>query len=141
MLILTTLEKEKFKKKAKKMSYDRILTLNCENNPNSDCAVEAALAILGGKWKLKIYKAIHFNAIMRFSELRQAIGQISDKTLTAQLREMEQDGLLTREVYPEVPPKVEYQLTDLGKSLEPVFSALNMWGKDYINNRNKTQVP
>ena len=122
------------------MSYDRIPTLNCENNPNSDCAVEAALAILGGKWKLKIYKAIHFNSVMRFSELRQSIDQISDKTLTAQLREMEHDGLLTRMVYPEVPPRVEYQLTELGESLEAVFSALNIWGKDYINNRNRIEV-
>lgn len=122
------------------MSYNRIPTLNCENNPNSDCAVEAALAILGGKWKLKIYKAIRFNDVMRFSELRQSIGDISDKTLTAQLREMEQDNLLTRIVYPEVPPRVEYQLTDLGKSLESVFSALDAWGKNYISNRNTTPV-
>jgi DNA-binding HxlR family transcriptional regulator len=117
------------------MSYSRIPTLNCENNPNSDCAVEAALAILGGKWKLKIYKAIRSNNVLRFSELRHAIHDISDKTLTAQLREMEQDGLVTRIVYPEVPPRVEYQLTALGSSLETVFLALDSWGRDYINNK------
>jgi len=122
------------------MSYNRNSTLSCENNPNSDCATEAALAILGGKWKLKIYKAIHFNNIMRFSELRQFLEQISDKTLTAQLREMEQDGLLTRIVYPEIPPRVEYELTELGVQLEPVFFALDNWGKAYIQNKGTVQV-
>jgi DNA-binding HxlR family transcriptional regulator len=119
------------------MSYNRALTLNCESNPNADCAVEAALAILGGKWKLKIYKAIRFREVMRFYEIRDAIGDISEKTLTAQLREMEADGLLTRHVYPQVPPRVEYSLTELGKSLESVFEALDVWGKNYINERNK----
>jgi len=118
------------------MSYNRISTLDCENNPNSDCAVEAALAILGGKWKLKIYKAIRSNEILRFSELREKLGEISDKTLSAQLREMEEDQLLIRIVHPEVPPKVEYQLAELGKSLESVFLALDNWGKSYIKNRN-----
>jgi DNA-binding HxlR family transcriptional regulator len=119
------------------MSYNRISTLDCENNPNSDCAVEAALAILGGKWKLKIYKAIRTNEIMRFSELREKLNEISDKTLTMQLREMEEDHLLIRIVHPEIPPKVEYKLTDLGKSLETVFLALDNWGKSYINQRNQ----
>lgn len=76
------------------MSYNRVLTLNCETNPNVDCVVEAALAILGGKWKLKIYKAIRFDEVMRFYEIRDPIGDISEKTLIAQLREMEADGLL-----------------------------------------------
>lgn len=117
------------------MSYNRTPTLNCETNPNSDCAVEAALAIVGGKWKLKIYKAIRSNEVMRFHEIRDAIGNISEKTLTAQLREMEEDGLLIRNVYPQVPPKVEYSLTELGRSLETVFLVLDNWGKDYIRNR------
>jgi len=122
------------------MSYNRIPTLNCETNPNADCAVEAALAILGGKWKLKIYKAIRFNEVMRFHEIRDAIGDISEKTLTAQLREMEADGLLTRQVYPQVPPKVEYSLTELGKSLESVFEVLEGWGRSYINKRNRQET-
>lgn len=122
------------------MSYNRVPTLNCETNPNADCAVEAALAILGGKWKLKIYKAIRFKEVMRFHEIRDAIGDISEKTLTAQLREMEADGLLTRHVYPQVPPKVEYSLTALGKSLEGVFEALERWGRNYINERNKQEA-
>lgn len=122
------------------MSYNRVPTLNCETNPNADCAVEAALAILGGKWKLKIYKAIRFHDVMRFHEIRDAIGDISEKTLTAQLREMEADGLLTRHVYPQVPPKVEYSLTELGKSLESVFEVLDAWGKNYIKERNRQEV-
>lgn len=119
------------------MSYNRNPTLNCETNPYADCAVDAALSILGGKWKLKIYKAIRFNEVLRFSEIKAALHEISDKTLTVQLREMEEDNLLIRIVYPEVPPKVEYKLTDLGKSLESVFKALDDWGKEYIKNRDQ----
>jgi len=117
------------------MSYNRTPTLNCETNPDSDCAVEATLAILGGKWKLKIYKAIRSNEVMRFHEIRDAIGGISEKTLTAQLKEMEEDHLLIRNVYPQVPPKVEYSLTELGKSVETVFQTLENWGKSYIGKR------
>ncbi len=122
------------------MSYNRISTLDCENNPNPDCAVEATLAILGGKWKLKIYKAIRFNTVMRFNEIRNVIGDISDKILTAQLKEMEEDGLLKRQVFGEVPPRVEYSLTALGGSVEQVFSALDAWGKRYIADRNSVRV-
>jgi DNA-binding HxlR family transcriptional regulator len=117
------------------MSYQRLPTLNCENNPDADCAVEAALAILSGKWKLKIYKAIRLREVLRFNEIAGAIPQMSDKTLTAQLKEMEADGLLIRQVYPEVPPKVEYRLTPLGRSLESVFTALDHWGKAYLDQR------
>lgn len=119
------------------MSYSRIPTLNCENNPNADCAVEAALAIIGGKWKLKIYKALRTGGVLRFSELREALGDASDKTLTAQLREMEKDGILTRIVYPEVPPRVEYGLTETGRSLEAVFLSLEQWGRLYIGRARK----
>jgi len=125
------------------MGYSRSITLSCEHNQNIDCAVEATLAVVGGKWKLKIYKAIRFKKVLRFSEIRDAIGEISDKTLSAQLREMEQDNLLTRIVFSETPLRVEYQLTELGESLEPVFFALEEWGKDYLNTRkiaNKSKV-
>lgn len=123
------------------MSYNRPMTISCETNKDADCSVDAALAILAGKWKLKIYKAIHFSGALRFSEIRDSIILISDKTLTAQLREMEEDGLLTRTVYPEVPPRVEYRLTKLGESLELVFHALDGWGKSYIQNRSMIQSP
>lgn len=122
------------------MSYQRIPTLSCDNNADADCTVEAALAILGGKWKLKIYKTIRLSGVMRFNEISNAISQISDKTLTAQLKEMEADGLLIRQVYPEVPPKVEYRLTALGKSLADVFTSLDNWGRKYLDGRSLQKV-
>lgn len=114
------------------MGYTRSTTLSCENN---DCSVEAALAIVGGKWKLKIYRSIRFKKVLRFSEIRDTLGKISDKILTAQLREMEQDNLLTRIVFSEAPLRVEYKLTTLGESLEPVFFALEELGKNYLSKR------
>lgn len=96
---------------------------------------EASLSILGGKWKLKIYKTLRRGEHLRFSEIKTALEPISDKTLSAQLREMETDGLLVRKVYPEVPPRVEYHLTELGRSLEGIFMALEDWGKQYIETR------
>ncbi|CAM3755379.1 MULTISPECIES: winged helix-turn-helix transcriptional regulator [Sphingobacterium] len=117
------------------MSYSRRSTINCENNPNVDCTIEASLSILGGKWKLKIYKVLRAGHPLRFKDIKDRLDPISDKTLTAQLREMEEDSLIIREVFPVVPPKVEYQLTDLGKSLEEIFLALEKWGKTYINQR------
>jgi DNA-binding HxlR family transcriptional regulator len=121
------------------MSYNRPLTINCETNTDADCSVEAAMAILAGKWKLKIYKVIHFEGALRFSEIRDSIGRISEKTLTTQLREMEIDGIITRSVYPEVPPRVEYRLTELGESLKIVFYALDSFGKSYIKNRDSAK--
>ncbi len=122
------------------MSYNRTSLLHCENTFNADCSVEAALAILGGKWKLKIYKALRFKDVLRFNEMRAVINDISDKTLAAQLKEMEADNLITRQVYPQVPPKVEYRLTELGRSLEDVFDALDAWGKNFIKDKSR-QIP
>lgn len=117
------------------MSYSRRLTINCDNNPESDCNIEAALSILGGKWKLKIYKALRTGNRLRFTEIKSILNPISDKTLTVQLREMEEDNLLIRETFPLVPPRVEYRLTELGKSLEGIFVALDEWGKNFIDQR------
>jgi DNA-binding HxlR family transcriptional regulator len=115
------------------MGYNRITTLDCELNPDKDCAVDAALAVMGGKWKLKIYKILKGGEPTRYAVLRKALTGISEKTLTAQLREMEQDGIITKQMYAEVPPRVEYSLTALGASLEPVFMALQEWGQAYIS--------
>lgn len=120
------------------MSYNRQTTISCENNPGADCAVEAALSIIGGKWKLKIYKALRNPGAQRFTAISKSLGDISEKTLTAQLRELETDGIVSRTVYPEVPPRVEYTLTDLGRSLESVFSSLDDWGKAYIQQKSPT---
>jgi DNA-binding HxlR family transcriptional regulator len=118
------------------MAYSRITTLECENYLDTDCTVQAALSIIGGKWKLKIYQALKLNEVIRFSAISRVLKDISEKTLTAQLREMEKDGLVVRHVYAEVPLRVEYQLTDLGFALEPVFAALDSWGKKYIIEKN-----
>jgi DNA-binding HxlR family transcriptional regulator len=117
------------------MSYSRQVTVTCENNSSADCSVDAALSIIGGKWKLKIYKSLKKDKPLRFSVLIRELTGISEKTLTAQLREMEKDGIITRAVYPEIPPRVEYQLTDLGHSLDKVFSSLDIWGRAYIDSK------
>lgn len=119
------------------MSYNRQDTLNCENNPSAECTVEAALSIIGGKWKLKIYKALRAGDPQRFSSLGKLLGNISEKTLSAQLREMENDGIISRKIYPEVPPRVEYELTTLGRALEGIFSSLDHWGREYIHQKVK----
>ena len=94
------------------------------------CPLEAALEMLGGKWKGVILFHL-LEGTHRFSELSRAIGDISARTLTKQLRELEADALVTRKVFAIVPPKVEYSLTSRGRSLEPVLRSLHDWGKRY----------
>ena len=94
------------------------------------CPVETTLTLISDKWKVLILRDL-MNGTMRFGELRKSIGQVSQKVLTAQLRQMEGSGLLTRTFYPEVPPRVEYTLTDLGRSLKPILDAMWVWGEEY----------
>ncbi len=94
------------------------------------CPVETTLSLIGDKWKILILRDV-ISGTKRFSELKRSIGGVSQKVLTAQLRAMEQDGLVSRKVYAEVPPKVEYSLTDLGKSLKPILDAMWQWGESY----------
>ena len=94
------------------------------------CPVETTLMIIGDKWKVLILRDL-MNGTMRFGELKKSIGHVSQKVLTAQLRDMEDKGLLTRKVYAEVPPRVEYTLTETGYSLKPVLDALLAWGVEY----------
>lgn len=94
------------------------------------CPVETTLSLIGDKWKILILRDL-ISGTKRFSELKRSIGGVSQKVLTAQLRAMEQDGLVNRKVYAEVPPKVEYSLTDLGKSLKPILDAMWQWGESY----------
>lgn len=94
------------------------------------CPVETTLMIIGDKWKVLILRDL-MNGTMRFGELKKSIGHVSQKVLTAQLRDMEDKGLLTRKVYAEVPPRVEYTLTEIGYSLKPVLDALWAWGEQY----------
>ena len=93
------------------------------------CPVETTLTLIGDKWKVLILRDL-MPGTKRFGELK-SIGNVSQKVLTAQLRAMEESGLLTRTVYAEVPPRVEYTLTELGKSLKPILDALWNWGEEY----------
>jgi DNA-binding HxlR family transcriptional regulator len=103
------------------------------------CPVEATLSVIGGKWKVLILWNLK-DKIHRFGELRRKIPSITQKMLTQQLRELESDGLINRKVYAEVPPKVEYSLTDYGKSLKPVLNALCRWGTGYLEQKNKSYL-
>ena len=94
------------------------------------CPVETTLTLISSKWKVLIVRDL-LAGTKRFGELQRSVGNVSQKVLTTQLREMEEDGLVDRKAYPEVPPRVEYSLTELGRSLEPVLSALWNWGETY----------
>lgn len=96
-----------------------------------NCPVEATLDLIGGKWKSVILFRLG-EQTRRYNELSRLLCKVSPRTLTKQLRELEADGLVRRTVYPQVPPKVEYDLTEKGKSLQPVLLALKNWGEDYI---------
>ena len=94
------------------------------------CPVETTLTLIGDKWKVLILRDL-LPGTKRFGELKKSIGSVSQKVLTAQLRDMEQNGLINRKVYAEVPPRVEYSLTELGMSLKSVLDALWNWGEEY----------
>ena len=95
------------------------------------CPVETTLSLIGNKWQVLILRDLVLNGTMRFKELQRSIGKISQKVLTSNLRTMEDAGLVHREVFPEVPPRVEYSLTETGRTLKPVLDALWAWGEGY----------
>ena len=101
------------------------------NYSGLNCPVDAALRLIGGKYKSLILWHL-VDGTMRYGELQKLVPQATPKMLTQQLRELESDKLLTRTVYPVVPPKVEYSLTDLGFSLKPILSTMYDWGADYM---------
>ncbi len=94
------------------------------------CPVETTLMLISDRWKVLIIRDLLYGT-KRFGEIKKSVGNISQKVLTANLRSMEKSGLLTRKVYPEVPPKVEYTLTETGYSLKPVLDAMVAWGTEY----------
>ncbi len=96
------------------------------------CPVETTLTLIGDKWKVLILRDL-MPGTKRFGELKKSIDTVSQKVLTAQLRDMEANGLVHREVYAEVPPRVEYSLTEFGQSLKPILDAMWNWGEDYKN--------
>lgn len=99
-------------------------------NPLPECPVEVTLSMIGDKWKILIIRELS-EGTRRFGELKKSVGQISQKVLTENLREMQADALVSRKAYAEVPPRVEYSLTELGMSLKPVLAALKKWGSAY----------
>ncbi len=103
------------------------------------CPVEAALSLIGGKYKCIILWHL-MQGTMRFSELRRIIPQATAKMMTQQLRELEKDGIVHREVYPVVPPRTEYSLTDYGRTLSPIVQAMCDWGKRYMSDRIEPPV-
>lgn len=97
------------------------------------CPVETTLMLIGNKWKVLILRDL-MPGTKRFGKLKKSIGSVSQKVLTAQLRDMEEKGLVNRKVYAEVPPRVEYSLTETGKSLKPILDAMKDWGEEYKKN-------
>ncbi len=105
-------------------------------NKSFNCTFELTLELIGGKWKPLILWHLQEYGTMRFSELRKTIPSVTQKMLTQQLRELEEDKLVHREVYAQVPPKVEYSLTDLGRSLMPTLKTMNDWGAQYAKSHS-----
>lgn len=97
------------------------------------CPVEVTLKLMGNKWKILIIRDL-LDGTKRFGELKKSVGNITQKVLTSNLRSMEESGLLIRKVYAQVPPKVEYTLTETGYSLKPILDSMAKWGDDYKSN-------
>ncbi|WCT14047.1 winged helix-turn-helix transcriptional regulator [Mucilaginibacter jinjuensis] len=106
-----------------------------KRHQNYRCAMEASLSVISGKWKMTILQKILAGPI-RYSDIKHNIPDITEKMLTQQLRELEEDGIVKRKVYPVVPPKVEYSFTDLGQGLTPIFQSLEVWGAQFLTNSN-----
>lgn len=106
------------------------------------CPLTATLGVIGGKWKGLLWWRLR-NGLARHGQLRRSIPQITSKMLTQQLRDLERDGIVTRRVYPEVPLRVEYELTEYGRSLEPVIDAICAWGERHLATRDPplTEMP
>jgi len=103
-----------------------------KSNKEYKYSMEVTLDLIGGRWKSLILWHLE-GKTLRFSELRKLVPQATQKMLTQQLRDLEEDGLIIRKVYAEVPPKVEYSLSDLGKSVHPLLESMCSWGKEYLN--------
>ena len=99
-----------------------------------DCPVATTVALIGSKWKLLIMRNL-LSRPWRFNELRKDLDGVSQKVLTDSLRSMEEDGIIIRTVFPEVPPRVEYSLSELGKSMRPIMDAMEVWGTEYKKNK------
>lgn len=104
--------------------------------PRMNCAVDATMSVIEGRWKTVILCKLHNNGPMRFNQLMKEIDGVSPRILTKQLKEMESDGIISRVAYSEIPPRVEYSLTDKGRSLGPILKAMADWGlENMFSNR------
>jgi DNA-binding HxlR family transcriptional regulator len=106
-----------------------------ENDSRLTCEVEITLKVIGGRWKVLLIREL-MTGVKRFSELQRSLSGITQKMLTQQLREMEEDGIIHREVYAQIPPKVEYSLTPLGESLQPILYAMHEWAVQNLSQLN-----
>ncbi len=130
-----------------KVQLGRNIEVGMKNNTNSKnqglakkekiifneltCPVTATMKVLGGKWKPILLNAIYFTAPARFGELKRSVEGITQSMLTQQLRELEKAGIISRKIYPEIPPKVEYTITEFGMTLAPILQSMAKWGKEY----------
>jgi len=112
-----------------------VLVMDLEKATTFNCPVEATMQIIGGKYKAIIVHEL-IDKTLRYSELQRLIPKATPRMLTRQLKELERDGIIRRVVYPVVPPKTEYSLTELGNSLVPIVVALCDWGEQYLDNLN-----
>jgi DNA-binding HxlR family transcriptional regulator len=103
----------------------------------NSCPVTATMKVLGGKWKPILINAIYLTAPARFGELKRSVKGITQSMLTQQLRELEDDGLISRKIYAEIPPRVEYTLTEFGLTLSPIMQSMAKWGEEYRINKQK----
>lgn len=102
------------------------------------CPVTATMQVLGGKWKAILINAIYHTSPARFGELKRSVKGITQSMLTQQLRELEDDGLISRKIYAEIPPRVEYTLTEFGLTLSPIMLSMAKWGEEYRMKKQKT---
>lgn len=126
-MINDTINENQDVKSERKMIFD-------ENS----CPVTATMKVLGGKWKPILINAIYFTAPARFGELKRSVKGITQSMLTQQLRELEDDGLISRKIYAEIPPRVEYTLTEFGLTLSPIMQSMAKWGEEYRIKKKKT---
>lgn len=116
------------------MPSDRTNKVSCTNYR---CEIEVTLEVIGGKWKSLILWNLGMHEVIRYNEFRHIIPNISQKMLTQQLRHLEKNLLVQRKIYNQVPPMVEYSLTDLGKKLLPILNQMDIWGKEFVDEFNK----
>ncbi|BAY77966.1 HxlR family transcriptional regulator [Nostoc sp. DSM 114161] len=109
-----------------------------DNYTRLTCEVETTLKVIGGRWKVLIIREL-MTGVKRFGQLQRTLPGITQKMLTQQLREMEEDGIIHREVYPQIPPKVEYSLTPLGETLQPILYAMHEWAVQHFGRNDRHQ--